>query len=471
MATRRYYLETFGCQMNVLDSEIAAGQLRQLGWEPTDEREQAELVLFNTCSVREKAEHKVWSRLGELARRKRRNPDLLVGVLGCMAQNHKEKLRRRAPHVDLILGPRQIGELGAALERIERERAPVVHADLTGPVDLRRDIAVRGARHTAYVTVMYGCDFRCTYCIVPSTRGREDSRPIAEIREEIERLCGDGVKEVTLLGQTVDGWGKRLPGRPHLGHLLEAVHDVDGLERLRFVTSHPSLMREPILRAVADLPKVCEYLHIPAQSGSDRILKAMRRGYTAARYREICAMAREIVGPDVAIASDFIVGFPGESEQDFEATLELVRSLRFSQAFIFKFSPRPHTPAWTLEDDVPEAVKRERNQRLLAAQQQVQTELHRALVGSRTEILVEGRSSHDPGKLTGRTRHNKIVIFEGEADRYEGQLVELEITDASPLALYGRLPGRPPLHAGSRQSVRARPEPARARPLPMARVR
>jgi tRNA-2-methylthio-N6-dimethylallyladenosine synthase len=464
---KRYYLETFGCQMNVLDSELAAGQLRKLGWEKTPERGAADMVLFNTCSVREKAEHKVWSRLGELAIRKRRDPELIVGVLGCMSQNHEEKLVRRAPHVDIVLGPRQIGELGAAVRKLERERAPIVHADLTAPVDLSRDITVRGTRHTAYVTVMYGCDFRCTYCIVPSTRGKEDSRPIAEIRDEVERLCADGVKEVTLLGQTVDGWGKRLPGRPNLGDLLEGIHETPGLERIRFVTSHPSLMREPILRRVAELPKVCEYLHMPAQAGSDRMLKAMHRGYTVERYREICARARDIVGPDVAIASDFIVGFPGETDADFEATLALVEELRFSQAFIFKFSPRPHTPAWGVEDDVPEAVKRERNQRLLAAQEAVQTELHAGMIGTTERVLVEGGSSQDGTKLCGRTRRNKIVIFEGDLGALGGQLVDVEITDATPLALYGALPGQPPLRAGARQSLAERQKP-RAMPLPMA---
>ncbi|GIW71463.1 MAG: tRNA-2-methylthio-N(6)-dimethylallyladenosine synthase [Planctomycetota bacterium] len=465
---RRYFIETFGCQMNVLDSELAEGQLRRLGWERTQQLGRADLVLFNTCAVREHAEHKVWSRLGELARRKRRRPDLLVGVLGCMAQNHQQALLERAPHVDLVLGPRQLGALGEALQRLEAERAPIVRADLTRPLDVQRDIAVRGARHTAFVTAMYGCDFRCSYCIVPSTRGREESRPIAEIRDEVERLCADGVKEVTLLGQTIDSWGKRLPGRPHLGQLLEAIHEVPGLERIRFVTSHPSLMREPILRAVAELPKVCEYLHMPAQAGSDRILRAMRRGYTVARYLEVVERARAIIGEDVAIASDFIVGYPGETEEDFQATLRLVEQVGFAQAYIFKFSPRPHTEAWGLVDDVPEPVKRERNQRLLAAQEQVQARRHAALIGSRQQVLVEGRSRQDPSKLAGRNRHNRIVVFEGEEHEYVGRLVELEITDATPLALYGRLPGRPALCASAAQSLHARrPPPVRLRALPV----
>lgn len=446
MGAKRYFLETFGCQMNVLDSELVAGQLRELGYGPTDERREADLILYNTCAVREHAEHKVWSRLGEVARLKRRRPDLLVGVLGCMAQEWQAKILKKAPSVDLVLGTREVGSVAAAVRRLERDRAPVVKADLTRPVSVERDIAVRGQPYSAYVTVMYGCDFGCTYCIVPRTRGVEQSRPIEEIRREVERLCSDGVREVTLLGQTVDSYGKTLPGRPNLGDLLEAIHEVDGLWRIRFITSHPQLMREPILRRMAELEKVCEYLHIPAQSGSDRMLQAMRRGYTADRYREIVATAREIC-PDVAIASDFIVGFPGETDADFEESLAMAEELRFSQAYVFKYSPRPGTGAADLLDDVPDAVKRKRNQRLLKAQERVQAELNAARVGTRMEVLCEGTSKQNERSLAGRNRQNRIVCFEGDAEALTGQLLTVEITDATPFTLYGCLPGQPPLHA------------------------
>lgn len=443
---KRLFLETFGCQMNTLDSELVLGQLKRLGYAPTARRRDADLILYNTCSVREHAEHKVWSRLGEVAAHKRKNPDLIVGVLGCMAQEWQEEILRKTPQVDLVLGTREVGSIGAAVTRIERDRAPIVQADLTRPVDVERDISVRGARHSAYVTVMYGCDFGCTYCIVPRTRGKEESRPIPEIRREVERLAADGVKEVTLLGQTVDSYGKTLPGRPDLGDLLEAIHDVEGLERIRFITSHPQLMRDPILRRMGELEKVCEYLHIPAQSGSDRMLQAMRRGYTAARYREIVERARELV-PNVAIASDFIVGFPTETDADFEETLRLVEEIEASQAYIFKYSPRPGTPAWDLVDDVPEEVKKERNQRLLAAQEAIQTRRNRERVGAAERVLCEGRSRGRADTLAGRNRQNRIVLFKGDEDALLGQLVDVEITDSTAFALYGRLAGDPPLYA------------------------
>ncbi|MHC4390973.1 MAG: MiaB/RimO family radical SAM methylthiotransferase, partial [Planctomycetota bacterium] len=307
-------------------------------------------------------------------------------------------------------------------------------------------ITVRDKKYSAYVTVMYGCDFSCTYCIVPYTRGVEQSRRIAELKDEVERLCADGVKEITFLGQTVDSYGKRLPGRPNLGDLMEAVHDTAGLERIRFITSHPQLMRDPILRRMGELPKVCEYLHIPAQSGSNRQLKAMNRGYTVERYREICDRARELV-PDLSIASDFIVGFPGETDEDFEQTLRLVEEQEFGQAYIFKYSPRPHTPAWDMEDDVPEVLKKERNQRLLRAQEAVQLRLNRSRIGRTERVLCEGTSRGRSENLAGRNRQNRIVCFQGDAEKLVGQIVEVEITDASSFALYGCLPGQAPLFA------------------------
>ena len=450
-----YHIDTYGCQMNVLDSELAEGQLRKLGFEPAESRKAADLILINTCSVREHAEHKVWSRLGEVAIQKRNNPDLIVGMLGCMAQEWQDKVRRKAPVVDIVLGPRQIGEVGEVIEQLLADRAPIVRADLTQALNPQRDIAVRGAPYSAFVTVMYGCDFNCTYCIVPSTRGKELSRPVAEIQAEVAKLCTDGVKEVTLLGQTIDSWGKSLPGRPNLGDLLEAIHETPGLERIRFVTSHPQLMREPILRRVAQLPKVCEYLHIPVQSGSNRMLKAMRRGYTVERYKDIVASARTIVGPDVAIASDFIVGFPGETDDDFAATAELVAELDFAQAYVFKYSPRPGTPSKGMEDDVPETVKRDRNQKLLAIQERVQRRRHTALIGTMQQVLCEGASKSNASKLAGRNRHNRLVVFEGDASALTGQVVDLQITDATGLTLYGSLSGSAPLHAASAVSLKS----------------
>ncbi len=469
-ANRLLFIETFGCQMNELDSELVVGTLSRRGYRLTADRSEADLILFNTCSVREHAEDKVWSRLGQLKAQKRRRPDLIVGVLGCMANEWKETILRRAPLVDIVCGTRDFGEIGRFVEDVERDRAPVVAADLTRPVNVERDIALRPEKHAAFVTVMRGCDFSCTYCIVPSTRGAEISRPVEEVRDEVRRLAADGVREVTLLGQTVDSYGKGLPERPDLGDLLEAIHDAPGLERIRFITSHPSLMREPILRRVAELPKVCEYLHMPAQSGSDAVLKRMRRGYTVDRYREIVERARAIV-PDVAIASDFIVGFPGETDADFDATERLVREIEFSQAYVFKYSPRPGTGAAGWDDDVPDEKKRERNDRLLRAQEVVQRRKHAALLGREVEVLCEGRSRNDPRRLAGRTRQNRIAVFEGEEPDWLGKLVRIEVTDATPLALYGALPGRPPLRARAKEAIvgEAAPPTAGLRPLPTVR--
>jgi len=458
--TRTLYVETFGCQMNELDSELVIGTLRRRGFTLTDERDAADLVLFNTCAVREHAEDKVWSRLGQLRIVKRTRPDMMIGVLGCMANEWKQKILRRAPHVDMVVGTRDFGDIGRFVDELDRDRAPIVAADLTRPVDVERDITLRPERHSAFVTVMRGCDFSCTYCIVPSTRGDETSRPVEELKDEVYRLAADGVKEVTLLGQTVDSYGKGLTWRgrrPDLGDLMEAIHDAPGLERIRFVTSHPQLMREPILRRVAELPKACEYLHMPAQSGSDAVLKRMRRGYTVQRYREIAERARAIV-PGVEIASDFIVGFPGETEADFEATLALARELEFSQAYIFKYSPRPGTDAALLEDDVPEEAKRERNNRLLEVQEAVQRKKNAALLGRTLEVLCEGRSRNDARRLAGRTRQNRIVVFEGDEEAYLGKLVPVTISDATPFALYGAPPGAAPIYAKAKDALIGEPQ-------------
>jgi tRNA-2-methylthio-N6-dimethylallyladenosine synthase len=422
--------------MNKVDSELTLGELRKGGFVPVDDPELASLVLFNTCSVRGHAEDRVFSRLGAFKGRKKKQPGFLLGVLGCMAEKERNAIFRAAPHVDLVCGPRDFPRILELVREAEAGRRPPPAVGGRGRPDLYRDVRTRDSRFQAFVTATRGCDKFCTFCIVPFTRGREVSRPVAEIVDEVQRLCDDGVREVTLLGQTIDTYGSDLPERPELADLLEAVHDVEGLDRIRFITAHPGRMTERLFRTMARLPKVCPYLHMPAQSGSDRVLEAMKRGYTVAAYREVVARARALL-PEVAIASDFIVGFPGETDADFAATVALLEEVRFQQAFVFKYSPRPGTRGFRFPDDVPAHVKAARNQRMLEVQARVALEDNRRMHGRRFDVLVEGRSHLDPRRVTSRTPTNRIVVFEGEPS-LEGQVVPVEIVDATALVLVGR---------------------------------
>jgi len=404
---RTVYLATFGCQMNDLDSELVRASLLEAGYLFVDRAREADVVLFNTCSVRQHAEDKVYSALGQLKRRKKARPGLIIGVLGCMAQKDGELIFQRAPWVDLVLGPGQLGRLVDSLDALISGRQKRV-LELALPrkgmpqAEVARSFAafdpprrpdVRPLRQQAMVRIMRGCDKFCTFCVVPSVRGPEQSRPAREIEAEVRALADQGCVEVTLLGQTVNSYLDTTEGRQiRLADLLERIAAISGIRRIKFITNHPKHMTDDLLQAVRDLPSVCPYLHVPAQSGSDRVLQRMRRGYTAAEYREMICRIRETV-PDGAITSDFIVGFCGETEEDFEATMELVRWARFKNSFIFKYSPRPGTKAVELyEDDVPEEVKRDRNRRLLALQNEISLEENRKFVGRRVEVLVEGIS-------------------------------------------------------------------------------
>ncbi len=438
-APRRLWIETYGCQMNVLDSELIAGRMRREGYELTDDRNEADLLLFNTCSVREHAEERAMSNAGSLKRLKKRRPDAIVGVVGCAAQNLKDGIFDRLPHVQLIVGPRRFGAIPRLVEEIRRtglRRIAVEDCD-----DEFIDGAdVESARETpfkAFVKAMEGCDLSCAFCIVPTTRGGEVSRPPETIVEEVRRLADSGVVEITLLGQTIDSYGKGLKPAIDLGGLLRRVHEVSGIRRIRFITSHPSFMREPIIEALRDLPKACKYVHMPAQSGSDVVLKRMRRGYTVSRYLSLVDRLRERV-PGVEIASDFIVGFPGETETDFEATLDLSRRVRFQNAFVFQYSPRPGTDAAAMADDVPDEEKGRRNRELLSLQEGISREKNAERVGQRLEILVDGPSKNNPRRQAGRTDTNQIVHFEAERD-LRGKFVEVDITSSTALTLFGRL--------------------------------
>jgi tRNA-2-methylthio-N6-dimethylallyladenosine synthase len=459
--SKKLYVETVGCQMNLLDSELVVAKLRNDGYELTDDLNQADLVLYNTCSVRQHAEDKIYSALGRIKRLKERKPGLTIGVLGCMAQKDQEQIFRRAPHVDVVVGPGQLAKVGELVERSRLEKTrqiavsrarsdgslDVVTASFEG-YDADREPAVRPTPFQAFIRVMMGCDKFCTYCIVPSVRGPEQSRPKDVILEEARLLAGQGVKEITLLGQTVNSYKHRRPdGRvDRLSDVLESLQEVEGVERIKFITNFPNDMTDDLLQAVRDLPKVCPYIHVPAQSGCDLVLKRMKRMYTVGFYEEMLARIRATV-PEVAISSDFIVGFCGEDEASFEGTVGLVERSRFKNSFIFKYSPRETTKAASLyADDVPEPVKKRRNNELLALQTSISLEDNQRWVGQTVQVLVEGpskktarRDGWESGdQLTGRTRCDRIVVFEGP-ERLVGELVRVLVEGASAVALFGRV--------------------------------
>ena len=430
---RKLYIETVGCQMNVLDSELVVGKLRGEGYELTDDIRQADTILYNTCSVRQHAEDKIYSALGRVRRLKQRRPDVAIGVLGCMAQKDQDQILKRAPFVDVIVGPGQLGRVAELLDKARDERTPQMAVSLArtdgsretvtasfAEYDPLREPAMRPSPFQAFVRIMMGCDKFCTYCVVPSVRGPEQSRPPDVIVAEARQLADQGVKEITLLGQTVNSYKYQQPdGRlTRLSDLLERLHEIDGIARIKFITNFPNDMTDDLLQAVRDLPKVSRYLHVPAQSGCDAMLKRMKRTYTVALYDDMLARIRETV-PDAAVSSDFIVGFCGETEEAFQKSVQLVERARFKNSFIFKYSPRQGTKADLLfNDDVPEEVKKRRNNDLLAVQTAISREDNRRFLGRTVEVLVEGPSKASDlaqnglGQLVGRTWCDRIVVFE-----------------------------------------------------------
>jgi tRNA-2-methylthio-N6-dimethylallyladenosine synthase len=436
----KLHLITYGCQMNEYDSERVAGLLRAQQYELTDSESDADLILLNTCAIREKAEDKVFSKLGQLRAVKARRPGLIVGVMGCMAQLHQAEIRRRAPAVDLVFGSPAIGKVASLVDRVRRERRPVVE---TGEAPLVK-ITARpdgASRLRAYVTVMEGCEKRCTFCVVPTSRGRERSHPPAAILDEIRGLVAEGCREVTLLGQTVNAYGRDLTPATDLAALFEQVNDVDGLARIRFTTSNPYNLTSRLVRALRDVPKVCEYFHLPLQSGSDRVLERMNRGYTRERYLELIAELRAAV-PEIALSTDLIVGFPGETEDDFEATVEMVERVGYDNVFVFRYSARPGTPAASMPDQVAPDVKAARNGRLLEAAGRTAAARSRRLEGRTVEVLVDGVSKRNEAEVSGRTRCNRVVNFHGEGVSV-GDVVQVRITEALPHSLRGALASMP----------------------------
>ena len=496
MRSGKYFLETFGCQMNILDSQLVEAQLQARGMSAAGNFSDADLILFNTCSVRQHAEDKVHSRLGHLKRLKAARPDVIIGVLGCMAERVREDLFVSAPHVDLLCGPGELNRLPELLDEINERHEHVaalagsmsrrtevlkraLDYDSLEALDLARTPDIEGSVLQSYVRVQRGCDKFCTYCVVPFVRGPERSRPPAAIVNEVRRLAERGCREVTLLGQTVNSYVHVEGDQPvPFAKLLQRVHAVEQIDRLRFVTSFPADWDEDIFRVMRDYPRLMPYLHIPAQSGSNCVLKSMRRTYTADSYLELMDTARKYI-PGIALAGDFIVGFCGETEADFQQTVELVRRVQYESLFIFKYSPRPGTKADRREDDIPDEVKSRRNNELLAVQNEISHARKRAMIGREVEVLVEGPSKaarkaqgeqrsqlRTRGKaapaflgrdgekkrprdevtarqgerlqLVGRTAGDAMALFKAPVE-YTGAIVKVLVEDASSNSLFGRV--------------------------------
>jgi tRNA-2-methylthio-N6-dimethylallyladenosine synthase len=429
---KRYHVTTFGCQMNEHDSERMKGMLESLGYREAEERAAADLILFNTCSIRESADNRLVGHLGEAKRLKRENPERIVGIGGCWAQSLKDEVFERFPFVDVAFGPGQVPKLAEFLTSDSLTAQGFFEFEgFTGHLPAKRE-----REFQAWVQISVGCNCACAYCIVPSTRGREVSRPAQELVLEVERLAADGVREVTLLGQNVNSYGRDLPkgAKTTFAELLALLDAVEGVDRIRYTSPHPKDMREDVIRAHAELPSLCEHIHLPLQSGSSRILKAMRRTYNRERYLDRVALIREHV-PDVALTTDIIVGFPGETAADFEETLDVAERVGYDSAFTFVFSPRRGTLAADYDDQVPHEVKRERMERLVEVVQRRATERAQRFVGRELEVLVEGPSRTDPAKLRGRTRHNKTANFHGAAA--PGELTRVRIESATSTTLAG----------------------------------
>jgi tRNA-2-methylthio-N6-dimethylallyladenosine synthase len=442
-ARRYYHITTFGCQMNKADSERMAGILENMGFEWSEDPNQADIILYNTCTIRDNAEQKVYSYLGRQAKRKHEKPDLTLIVAGCVAQQEGETLLRRVPELDLVMGPQHANRLQDLLQQVFEGNQVVA----TEPIHIMEDITKprRDSTVTAWVNVIYGCNERCTYCVVPNVRGVEQSRTPKAIRAEIEELGRQGYKEITLLGQNIDAYGRDLPGvTPEGRHqhtftdLLYFVHDVPGIERLRFATSHPRYFTERLIRACAELPKVCEHFHIPFQSGDNEVLKRMARGYTQEKYRRIIDTIRKYI-PDAAISADAIVGFPGETEQQFQNTLKLVEDIGFDQLNTAAYSPRPGTPAAQWSDQIDEEVKSDRLQRLNHLVATKAAERSQRYLGRIEEVLVEDQNPKDKTQVMGRTRTNRLTFFTGDINQLKGKLVKVKITEARAFSLTGEL--------------------------------
>lgn len=449
----KLYIKTYGCQMNERDSEQVARMFVQKGYTVTDREDEADVILFNSCSIREQAEQKALGKMGQLTKQRRHKLHVVYGMMGCMAQSKKEELFKDLPNLDLVIGTQKYHRVFEHVDRILRERQEhrmdMLQAALAGShvCDVAEeedsqnyicDHLNPGVRSTAYVSIMQGCDMKCAYCIVPYTRGTERSRPVNDVVDEVRRLVDAGVKEITLLGQIVNRYGRQMAavdGKGGFVQLLEAVHEVAGLQRLRFISPHPIGFRQDLVRAFTYLPKLCSHIHFPMQSGSDRILKLMRRPYKNETYLDLCAQMRQ-ARPDLAITTDVIVGFPGETEEDYLLTRQAVEQVQFDNAFIFRYSPRRGTPAAAMEGQIPEEVKEARNQDLLAVVNEIAIRKNDEMVGTVQGVLLEGPSKTNEARLSGRTSQNKPVMVEAAPDLI-GQLLPIRIEESTGFTLYG----------------------------------
>lgn len=439
---RSYFVQTWGCQMNEEDSEQLGLALEHIGYTPSARIQDAEVILLNTCSVRKKPEDKAFSLLGELAMMKKTRPEIIIGVCGCMAQIRANEIKRRAPHVDFVLGTGNLGEIGDLVKNAARSRRFQTSLELPERkgavvVDVPKRSVTRQAKLKAFVPVQYGCDKFCTFCIVPTTRGRERSRPTEEILEEVRELAANGTREVTLLGQTVNSYGKNLAGgRVLFSELLWKLNAIPGIDRIRYTSPYPRDFKADLIQTIRDCPSVMEHVHLPLQSGDNDVLRSMHRLYTRESFLEIVHALRA-GAPGIAITTDIIVGFPGETEEQFERTLSLVEEVRFDGAFMFIYSPRPGTPAADMVQ-LPFALKQARLKRLADLQNTISCEINESLVGREFEVLVEGPSRKDATKLQGYTREFKMVHFEGKPSA-AGETVKVVATKAHLWGLYGEL--------------------------------
>lgn len=431
---RYAYLLVYGCQMNQSDAERMMGQLRTIGYERTESMEEADLILINTCCVRETAEDRVYGKIGEIKRLKRENPELIFGITGCMAQKEGDALIKRAPHIDFVLGTNKVHELTHVVQEIQAEHGHVVDVQL-GETELPDDVPVaRVGSLSAWVPIMYGCNNFCTYCIVPYVRGRERSRLPEDIVHEVEEAVKNGYEEVTLLGQNVNSYGKDHK-LADFADLLKMVDKVPGIRRVRFMTSHPKDLSDKVIAAIRDGEHLCEHIHLPVQYGSNRILKAMNRVYTVESYRDLVRRIRAAI-PDVSLTTDLIVGFPGETDEDFQQMLAFLREIRYDSAYTFIYSKRSGTPAATMENQVEESVKKERLNALMAVQNEISLAINEKLLGKTLEIMVEGPSKNEPSVWMGRTRTNKIVLF-AHAGEKPGDFIDVRITHPQTWVLKG----------------------------------
>ncbi len=449
---RHLYIETYGCQMNVNDSEIVKGIMRRYGFRPTDTLDNADVIFLNTCSVRENAERKIFERLRHLRALKRKKDDLVIGILGCMAERLRKDLLQKEPIVDLVVGPDEYRKLPTLVHAAQQgEKGIAVKLSRVETYDDIEPLRTEGI--SAWISIMRGCDKFCTFCVVPFTRGRERSRPLRSIVDEVIRLWEQGFKEVTLLGQNVNSY--RCPEtQQDFADLLAAVAQAAPQMRIRYTTSHPKDMSDKLIETMAAYDNICKYIHLPVQSGSDRILHLMNRTYTAEEYLERIEKIRSVM-PQCTLSTDIIAGFPTETEEDHQATLELMRQVRYDGAYMFKYSPRERTKAWKMGDDVPEEVKLRRLQEIIELQQQISYEKNQELIGTTEEILVEGPSKRNPNEWQGRTDGNKVAIFPYDGTMRPGDLIQVRIVRATSATLFGELLPSSPAESSNGKGLNA----------------